>query len=336
MSEATRVAIRTTAGAQIGFGHLRRCLSLAEALRRDEVDSVFLVDGPQIALEQVAAEGFLAIPVAEQKDPANEQICSVAPDAVVVDSYAFGPTQFCALGRLSTPLIAVHDCGDPPHNADVVVNGSASAKQSGYECRNKTAYLLGPRYALLRPEFGTSAERGIGEQVERVLITLGGSDPWRLSRRLAQWTAQALPEAEIHVVVGPGFQETTLDIGSRAVLHHDPPDMRRLMRAADLAVCGGGQTTYELAATGTPAVAIRLADNQTVNLMPLSEVGTLLWAGDAEDSDLRARTIRALITLSTSKEARARMSGRGRTLVDGQGAHRVAGVVRAMAMARHR
>jgi len=44
-----------------------------------------------------------------------------------------------------------------------------------------------------------------------------------------------------------------------------PQDVAPLMLAADMAVCGGGQTTSELAATGTPAIAIRLAENQTLN-----------------------------------------------------------------------
>jgi spore coat polysaccharide biosynthesis predicted glycosyltransferase SpsG len=95
------------------------------------------------------------------------------------------------------------------------------------------------------------------------------------------------------------------------------------MLAADLALCGGGQTTYELAATGTPAIAVRTAENQTVNLNGLSAAGSLIWAGNANDADLESKVTCELATLAGDAVRRAAMSRQGRMLVDGQGAARV-------------
>jgi spore coat polysaccharide biosynthesis predicted glycosyltransferase SpsG len=109
--------------------------------------------------------------------------------------------------------------------------------------------------------------------------------------------------------------------------------MRRLMLEADLAISGGGQTTFELAATGVPTVAIRMAKNQTLTLETLAEAGALVRGGDAEDPALAASVTAALETLLEDGDRRAAMSRRAREAVDGRGVLRVASEVRALGAA---
>ena len=107
------------------------------------------------------------------------------------------------------------------------------------------------------------------------------------------------------------------------------------MLRADLVLCGGGQTTYELAATGTPAVAIRLAANQTQNLAGLNSAQALVWAGDAQDADLETKAKRALVALAGDPARRAALSQRGRALVDGHGSARVARAILGLTTGAH-
>src|SRR5262249_25676677 len=152
-----------------------------------------------------------------------------------------------------------------------------------------TRFLLGASYALLRPVFGQSGARSVSDQTGRVLVTVGGGDPADLTSRLVGWAAQALGAVDQDVIVGPftarrqALRAAVAAAAGRVALHDDPKDIATLMLSADIALCGGGQTTYELAAIGTPALAIRLADNQTLNLTSLAAAGTLAWVGDAGD-----------------------------------------------------
>jgi UDP-2,4-diacetamido-2,4,6-trideoxy-beta-L-altropyranose hydrolase len=111
------------------------------------------------------------------------------------------------------------------------------------------------------------------------------------------------------------------------VLHEDPKEIRELMLSCDVALTGGGQTVYELAATATPAVAIRLFENQTGNLQAMSREDALLWPGDASDRDLRTRVVHALRSLDADPTRRSALGTRARLLVDGRGASRVARVL---------
>ena len=335
MKDGVLVAFRTSRGARVGLGHLRRCLALAGALRGMGAESVFLLDGDvAVAGDEVAAAGFEAARVRPEHDLTDtRQECRARrAAAVVVDSYGVGRLGERYLRGLAEGrgVVAIDDLADRELTVDLVVNGSAGAERLVYRGAPQTRYLLGPRYIPLRPEFAEPPARVFPDGVRRVLITLGGGDEYGLTARLVRWTAKTLGAVGQDVVVGPYFEgteavreEARVGAGS-VVLHESPQEMRRLMLGADLAICGGGQTTYELAATGTPAIAVRLADNQTINLKGLSEAGTLVWAGDAGDADLESALADALTTLASDRARRAEMSRRGRELVDGQGAERVA------------
>ena len=103
-----------------------------------------------------------------------------------------------------------------------------------------------------------------------------------------------------------------------------PESVRDLMLETDLAISGGGQTLYELTATGTPTVAVQMADNQAVNLQALGAEGVVRVAGYMGEAGLLAGIAKAVPALLAKRDARAEMSAAGRRLLDGRGAVRVA------------
>jgi UDP-2,4-diacetamido-2,4,6-trideoxy-beta-L-altropyranose hydrolase len=320
-----RVLFQTVGGETIGLGHVRRSLALADALRALGTEVRFAVAGDRRAVELIRVAGFEATLVAPS--PVERPPHDV--DAVVVDDYGISAED---LARLASErmVVVIDDLGDRALDVQMVVNGSAGASALRYRVGARTRLLLGPHFIPLRAEFGEPPARTVSDAVKRLLLTVGGGNPGAIIERLIATAGRALPNASIDVIVGP--LATPTETLARAagtykdtvMRHEDPKDVRALMLAADLAISGGGQTLYELAATGTPTVGVRLADNQTLNLRNLHAEGTLLSAGDAADADLETALTPALRTLAESRERRAEMSRRGRALVDGQGAARVA------------
>ena len=107
------------------------------------------------------------------------------------------------------------------------------------------------------------------------------------------------------------------------------------MAQADLAISGGGQTLYELAALGLPAVAVCVASTQEANLAALAAAPTLValrrpGAGETDWGALRD----AVHRLAADVDGRARMSAAGRALVDGCGASRAADGILALGRMR--
>lgn len=329
------VVFRTGGGECLGFGHVRRCLSLADALCRGGVRSFFLLDGDVSFVDRAREAGFEAASVCANDDLQHTVAEAVRhrARAIVADAYAFSPEYLSALGQASAKTVVIDDMGDRDVPVDVVVNGSVGAERLRYRGAEHTRFFLGPRYILLRPQFAQTVGRRIGERVRNVLVTVGGSDPHGLTARLLHDVRHTLPDALVDVVVGPLFTDCEqLEVSMRSCgdaisLHHDPHEIMQLMLNADLALSGGGQTTYELAACGTPTIAIRTAGNQTVNLMGFASAGALIWAGDVSDVDLDEKVKRAVAEVDRDREGRATLSRRAQALIDGRGAQRVAQII---------
>jgi spore coat polysaccharide biosynthesis predicted glycosyltransferase SpsG len=139
----------------------------------------------------------------------------------------------------------------------------------------------------------------------------------------------AQPDPPEDVVRGPF---AVIDAGADRppgwlALHSDPPDVRGLMLEADLAVTAGGQTAYELAATATPALGLRLADNQVPNLRGLAKAGCLRDLGSPGEAGFWGHLRDQLADLASQPDVRAEMGRSGRALVDGRGAKRAAAAV---------
>jgi UDP-2,4-diacetamido-2,4,6-trideoxy-beta-L-altropyranose hydrolase len=327
-----RVMLRTVGSETIGLGHVRRSLALADAVRTLGGEPAFTVVGERRAADLIRVAGFEATLLDADADVLASAARRAGARVVVVDDYAVSGAE---LSRLAAEFLVavVDDLADRELDVHLVVNGSAGAASLRYRCGAQTQMLLGPRFIPLRSEFAEAPARTIQASPQRLLLTLGGGDPDGVTERLLPAACRAVPGAAVDVIVGPlttrvdGLREVAGAQSNDVVLHESPKDVRALMLAADVAISGGGQTVYELAATATPTVAIRLADNQTLNLRNLQTEGTLLWAGDAADADLEMMLTSAVMVLAGNRGRRSEMSRRSRALVDGRGAARVAATI---------
>jgi UDP-2,4-diacetamido-2,4,6-trideoxy-beta-L-altropyranose hydrolase len=297
------IVFRPDAGPSVGLGHLRRCVSLALALRNDGADCVFdIVEGREIA----AAAGF---EVGRVDDPT----------AIVIDSYRATESDF------SGKVIAIDDLADRVLAVDLVINPAIGAERLDYRAAKSTA--LGIEYALLRPEFADKPNRVYAPVARHVLITLGGADLYGLTPRFVESVAASFEE--LSVVIGPFFgrQLATEEVARKypsVTLYHNPSEMRALLLRADLALSGGGQSVFELAATATPAVVIEVAPNQRRHVQGFADAGAIDLVGSAEDADIVDKATAALRSLANDRERRRRLGMTGRKLVDGLGAVRAA------------
>jgi spore coat polysaccharide biosynthesis predicted glycosyltransferase SpsG len=293
-----------------------------------------LVSGDGWGTEQIEATGFEAEYVAEDAHLTEtaERVRAWGAAAVVLDSY-----RICvgALKGLPDPcplIVTLSDSAGHIITADIVVNAAEGAQDEPYDRAACTRYMLGPKYTLLRLEFAQPPARYRMGDVGRILITIGGSDPRGLTPALLQMAVGTLPNAAVDVIVGPlysGYEDILAAAAERTnvTVHGDPPDIRRLMLDADLAISGGGQTTYELAACATPCVAVAIAENQELSLAALQRAGVVIWAGSATDPDILAAVKSAVVDLAGNSDRCLTMGRQGRELVDGGGALRVAAAI---------
>ena len=326
-----RIAFVTEGGPDVGLGHLSRCAALASAAAAEGARASFLVPeaAPVASLLRGAPAEVVRVPWQVDPGGALRALSGLAPDVIVVDSYA-ASSGFLASLRPLAQVVAVDDLADRPLPVDVVVNGSAAAPELPYERISGTLFLLGARYALLDPCYAAAPGRAGIDRVGRVLICLGGGRQRDAIVPALAAVDRALEGCLVDVAAGlfsAGSGE--LDAVARAarnrvVIHRGRFGLRELMLGADVAIAGAGVTLYELAATATPVVAVSMADNQRPNFDAFERAGAALAAGRAGELRLSGAIESALRRLAADGALRAAMGGRGRELVDGQGAVRVA------------
>jgi UDP-2,4-diacetamido-2,4,6-trideoxy-beta-L-altropyranose hydrolase len=214
----SRVLFRVDVGSAIGLGHLARSLALAAAGRDAGMQCVFLAVGSVIgyrtALKLVTDSGFevkifeqVALGGREDLERTLDQAARHSSDAVVVDSYHVDGQFFERLRAAGLFVIANDDLALHPFPCQLVVNGGAHACELPYRSSSgDTRFLLGPEYALLRPEFRDLPRRAVCAVARNILVTLGGADPRNLMPRLLGLLAELPGDFEVAAIIGPFFK----------------------------------------------------------------------------------------------------------------------------------
>jgi spore coat polysaccharide biosynthesis predicted glycosyltransferase SpsG len=327
MSAPPSVLFLTVAGAGAGLGHVKRCAALGSALAGLGASVRFAVAGDLQRLGPlgIALPGFETPQWIGSSRLTLEIVERSGADLVVVDAYGATDELLRAIRTRGAVVAAIDDLADRELPVDVVVNGAYHAERRPYAEVSGRRLLLGPRFTLLDPGFADVPRRVTRPAVSRVLITLGGEDAEAVVAAAVASVVGAAPAVVIDLAVGP-FARAASARDANVRLHQGLPSLRALLLEADFAVTAAGMTLYECLAAGTPAVAVPLADNQKPNFDELTGAGLVL----SGQPDLAA----AVERLSRDAALRGELAARGRALVDGRGAARVAAeLVRAVAAA---
>lgn len=329
-----RFLFRADASVEIGAGHVVRCAALAQHLRETGHAVEFCCGNMKGNLNGwLAAQDFPVTELAVQGNDATATMEIVAQkrvDWVVVDHYGLGVEWETLLGSTSAYIMAFDDIGRP-HDCDVLLDQNfTNSVHALYRDRvpSRCELLLGPQFAMIRPEFPALRVRSLSRKRRkdgRLLVFMGGSDATNETvKALKGIVLSNNPDRCVDVVIGEGNMHRAAVEGvlaqlSNGRLHVQTPRMADLMAAADLAIGAGGSATWERCVLGLPALAVILADNQALIAEALTQTGAqqlLGWHYDLKPEDYAA----ALDALDDSLE---RMSEVAANICDGGGVQRV-------------
>jgi UDP-2,4-diacetamido-2,4,6-trideoxy-beta-L-altropyranose hydrolase len=311
------VAIRADAALDIGTGHVMRCLTLANMLRSRGAAVQFLCRELSGHLcDRVEADGFalrrLAAPAAfptgapstpsqiewevdaQQSRSALEQ-SGMRPDLLVVDHYGLGRPWERALRPLTRRILVIDDLADRPHDCDILLDpnlhDSPTLRYAGLVAAS-TRVFVGPKYALLRPEFDVFAPRARANGVSRMLVFFGGADisneALKLVRALRVLADRAPPAVIVLGSIDLNVEEvrrTALGLDRIRVLAATN-EMARLIDEADLGVGTCGGAAWERCLLGLPALVVVSAENQRDDARILHSLGAVRNLGDADGTSV--------------------------------------------------
>ncbi len=161
---------------------------------------------------------------------------------------------------------------------------------------------------------------------------MGGTDPRGFSETAMEAIVrQGAPSVPVEVATtsaNPALVSLRKAVKSdaRFSLILDQPDLADFFARHDIQIGAGGGALWERFCVGAPTLAIVCADNQMLSVPALHDQGYLRMAGDR--NNWRALTAAQLAedlgALMADAALRAELCEKGRSLVDGKGAQRVA------------
>ena len=295
-----QVAFRVDASSDIGTGHVMRCLTLAHALAEQGASCEFICRAhgghlidlireqgfavhvlPLESLESVVVDDMAHAHWLGASQTQDAQACEpvlkvLQPDWLVVDHYGLDCRWEQAMRQFTGRIMAIDDLADRPHDCDLLLDQNLGRQPKDYDglLSSNTQTLIGPAYALLRPEFAhwreRSLKRRVQPQLKNLIITMGGVDQTNATGQvLDALTHCELPiDLRITVVMGPTAPWLAQVLVQAAAMPRPTlvlvgvSNMAQLMAENDLCIGAAGSTSWERCCLGLPALQIVLAANQ--------------------------------------------------------------------------
>lgn len=316
-----RVSFVCNGDSRTGFGHVARCLQLAQ------------LGTAALGTIEVAFQGSYS-------EAAARRIREVLPDAALRPEETVADADVAVFDRLGDPdelnshaealaarvadrtgrLIYIASGTEAPRLPD---DALCVGYQPGGPGSAPPALLWGWDYAPVAPDI--RSHRGTVRDPGRVLVALGGNrDDAPLHLAMAA-LARFRAIRQIDVLLSPVVEAADLQAGAHQSVcrHGNLPSVGPLLARAGLVIASFGNLTYEALALGTPVCLLAQKPFQHDLARAMADLGLAVDAGMADDTDDAALAT----AIARTRALAPTLTERGPATVDGLGLQRIAGLI---------
>ncbi len=336
------ILIRTDASSIIGAGHLIRCLTLADELTQNGGKVEFICrEEPGHMINHIEEQGYQVYRLPSGIDLETDVKLSKGYlekhsrpiDWLVVDHYELDTRWESYMHSSVRKIMVIDDMANRPHDCDLLLDQNYNETPNRYQrlVPNTCTQLLGPKYALLRPQFSKAREklRNRTGEVKRILVFMGGADPTNQTCKVLRAIKKLnSPVIAVDTVIGTANKhreeiESLASNMSNTICHYNVENMSELMAVADLSIGAAGTTAWERSCVGLPSLVITIANNQIEIAENLAKSGIVINLGWFEDVK-KTKITSPLKNLLDKPDIIRQMSIDGMRMVDALGTERVA------------
>jgi len=285
MNQRRIVYFRADGNHKIGYGHILRCLALAEMLH-ENFDCRFVIQpASEFILQEISkySTNIISIPFFPSIEDELLFLKSL-PDSdnafLVLDGYQFTSVFQENVRIFFKSLIYIDDLVNEPVVADLLINHSAGIKKEDYSHKWYSKFLLGFSYAIIRKAFQPVNLKDCFK-VSRVFISMGGADPNDFSLKTIKVLFNIEEVKEIDILVGTQYSkiqelrelaEVTKE--KHITIHNgkSAEQVAELMRLSDIGICSASTLAYEYASSGGVLCVSQTVDNQKYLYKYLTEL----------------------------------------------------------------
>ena len=320
------VIIGIDGGGRVGFGHASRASVLARSLERRGAKVTVALRGDYDAARWIRARGCRSLIHGE---------VPYRPGAIVILDRrgGAGKAEAESITRWSRLLVTIDDASPARFIADLVFDPWKDPAAGPVPQRMRGRWFRGLKYAIVDPRFTSlSTTARWKRRTPRLLVTLGGSDPWRITERVLESLSRLSERVVVDCVEVPSISRQQASSSQAVAMHRRPQWLGPLLRRADLAVVGFGVTVVKCLAAGVPCLTVCHARRDVPVARALADRGLLALLGAGRRAGAGAGL--AVERLLEEPGRLRALSERGVQAVDGRSVERIIDLLGARSRAR--
>lgn len=319
--------IRFDVGEKVGLGHWYRCIALCQHLKQKMIQIIAIIHQPSMEFQQEMLRLNISYLPVQYIQNADELIAlreKYKIKNLILDLMKLDETY---VGKLNEYFVTF-GIGGSGKGLDWVhfrIEGMLPRKGHAQNFQGKRLYI-GTQYIIIRNFFDNKNKYIVRHELDSILITLGG-DANANGFQIASHLKNLFPEMNITVLLGKLAKETESKDGIAVIRNIDNP--LPLMINADIAICSGGMTMFELCYLGVPFIILPQVGLQEEIAISFNnnELADFISLEKQTNEKFLLESLYKKINVFQTKTYREECSNRIKKLVDGKGLERVSEII---------
>lgn len=331
-----KVIFRCDAGTfpEIGTGHVLRCIKIAKELLIKKIlkieDIIFIIRGENdynLGEKILSKTKFCYETYKNRELEANSRselncIVNHYPSLVIVDRLATSKRLIQGIKSRGIKVISFDDYGSGRIMTDLSICAIFD------DVKKSENLLSGYKYLTLSEGKKKTYTR---KSVKKIVATFGGHDARNLSNFFLSNVYEISQSIEIDLILGQVSQSQLIEFESilkktnreRAVnFFINPINFREIITSADLGICSGGLTIFDLALSRIPTISIPQYRHQLATIAKLEKLGVTIMG--TQSMKLENKYFKKqLNNLINDYNLRIQIRNASKKHIDGQGLNRV-------------
>ncbi len=245
-------AIYVESSQQRGMGHLFRALNFTAYLREIGEKYIVFINDDAISINILNRQQIPYYVLGNEVEKGNlisDVIRNFSIDVILLDRFSTSFEVCSLLKKQNILLAAIDDCGTGATLLDIHFCSMLFENLKGKHI------LKGKEFLILNSEI--QKYRRIRTKVDKILVTLGGSDTYGVTVKVIRILKKLNYKADI--IIGPHFkfhQELMNELDEGFNVFSNVESLIYTFSMYDLAITGGGVTCIEASASGLPCLIV--------------------------------------------------------------------------------
>jgi len=316
-----QVAFMTDGGKQLGMGHINRCLSIANELKKEDIQSMFLISN-NLTKNHIESKKFNVKIIPREKNYfniINKFLLKEKIFGLIIDSKKKILEEEIKQINKKIKIILI-DRNNGLDNVDLVI---LPGLEEQFKKKSLNS-IVGQKYILLNPDFKYYRKN---KNDNNILISMGSTDKKNITKKLVLGLKKLEQDFKITIILGKFYSnekyiQKIIANDHRFEIKKDPKEFLKLLSSCRLAVIEFGITVYEAAALRTPTAVISHSEENDGSAKRIEKYGFFKYLGKYDKINYN-KISKNILEISKNSSSLKNMEKKS-SIIDNKGKKRVA------------